>query len=49
MIAEYLKLKKVQIWGAEAFDELSSNILVDETGLKLDSGKKLIETFLDLI
>ncbi|KAK6623677.1 hypothetical protein RUM43_009529 [Polyplax serrata] len=38
MIAEYLKLKKVQSWGAEAFEELSSNISKDETGLKLDSG-----------
>lgn len=38
MIAEYLKLKKVQSWGADAFAELSSNISQDETGLKLDSG-----------
>lgn len=39
MIAEYLKLKKVQTWGAEAFADLSSNIPRDETGLKLDAGK----------
>ncbi|KAI5737707.1 hypothetical protein M8J76_015984 [Diaphorina citri] len=38
LMAQYLKLKGVQSWGAEAFDKISSNIPRDETGLKLDSG-----------
>lgn len=37
-MAEYLKLKKAQGWGAEAFSKLSSNIARDERGLKLDVG-----------
>ncbi|KAL1490945.1 hypothetical protein ABEB36_011614 [Hypothenemus hampei] len=37
-MAEYLKLKRVQSWGAEAFLAISSNIPQDEKGLKLDSG-----------
>ncbi|KAL1458514.1 hypothetical protein WDU94_008656 [Cyamophila willieti] len=39
LMAQYLKLKGVQSWGAEAFDKISTNIPRDETGLKLDSGK----------
>jgi len=42
LIAEYLKLKKVQKWGAEAFAALSANIAKDEMGLKLDSGMLFI-------
>jgi len=38
-MAEYLKLKKVQDWGAEAFAKISSNIAKDEVGLKLDAGQ----------
>lgn len=38
LMAQYLKLKGVQDWGAEAFSTISSNIPRDETGLKLDSG-----------
>uniref|UniRef100_A0A8D9FDQ4 Dedicator of cytokinesis protein 9 n=1 Tax=Cacopsylla melanoneura TaxID=428564 RepID=A0A8D9FDQ4_9HEMI len=38
LMAQYLKLKGVQSWGAEAFDKISTNIPRDETGLKLDSG-----------
>lgn len=37
-MAEYLKLKAVQNWGAEAFSKISSNITKDERGLKLDAG-----------
>lgn len=37
-MAEYLKLKGVQNWGAEAFSKISSNITKDERGLKLDAG-----------
>nr|CAI5816868.1 unnamed protein product [Callosobruchus analis] len=37
-MAEYLKLKNVQNWGAEAFEKISSNIPKDEKGLKLDVG-----------
>lgn len=37
-MAEYLKLKGVQSWGAEAFSKISSNITKDERGLKLDAG-----------
>lgn len=39
LMAEYLKLKNVQSWGAEAFLKVSSNIARDETGLKLDAGE----------
>ena len=39
LMAEYLKLKNVQSWGAEAFVNVSSNIARDETGLKLDAGE----------
>ncbi|KAF5297752.1 hypothetical protein FQR65_LT09926 [Abscondita terminalis] len=38
LMAEYLKLKKIQNWGAEAFNKISSNITKDERGLKLDAG-----------
>ncbi|XP_063975168.1 dedicator of cytokinesis protein 9 isoform X2 [Diachasmimorpha longicaudata] len=38
LIAEYLKMKKIQHWGSEAFDKISINISKDEKGLKLDSG-----------
>jgi hypothetical protein len=38
LMAEYLKLKRVQPWGAEAFERISSNISRDEKGLKLDAG-----------
>ncbi|XP_028129258.2 dedicator of cytokinesis protein 9 [Diabrotica virgifera virgifera] len=38
LMAEYLKLKKIQNWGAEKFELISSNIPKDEKGLKLDSG-----------
>jgi hypothetical protein len=38
LMAEYLKLKNVQPWGAEAFGKISSNIAQDERGLKLDAG-----------
>lgn len=38
LMAEYLRLKKVQTWGAEAFEKISSNILRDERSLKLDTG-----------
>nr|CAH7754240.1 unnamed protein product [Callosobruchus chinensis] len=38
LMAEYLKLKNVQNWGAEAFEKISSNIPKDEKGLKLDVG-----------
>ncbi|XP_045470639.1 dedicator of cytokinesis protein 9 isoform X1 [Harmonia axyridis] len=43
LMAEYLKLKKVQTWGAEAFNKISSNISKDEKGLKLDSGVQDIQ------
>ncbi|XP_018332779.1 dedicator of cytokinesis protein 9 [Agrilus planipennis] len=38
LMAEYLKLKNVQNWGAEFFEKISSNIVKDERGLKLDTG-----------
>ncbi|XP_066583188.1 dedicator of cytokinesis protein 9 isoform X2 [Prorops nasuta] len=38
LMAEYLKLRKVQNWGAEAFDKISINISKDEQNLKLDAG-----------
>jgi hypothetical protein len=38
LMAEYLKLKRVQPWGAETFERISSNISRDEKGLKLDAG-----------
>ncbi|KAG8037848.1 hypothetical protein G9C98_006059 [Cotesia typhae] len=38
LMAEYLKLKKIHSWGAEAFDKISVNISKDERGLKLDAG-----------
>lgn len=37
-MAEYLKLKELNEWGAEAFDKISKNISRDEKGLKLDAG-----------
>lgn len=43
LIAEYLKLKHVQDWGAEAFSKISSNIPKDEKGLKLDAGVQDIQ------
>lgn len=42
-MAEYLKLKNIQDWGAEAFNKISSNITKDERGLKLDSGVQDIQ------
>lgn len=39
LMAEYLKLKKIHTWGAEAFDKISLNISRDERGLKLDAGE----------
>ncbi|XP_023290391.1 dedicator of cytokinesis protein 9 isoform X2 [Orussus abietinus] len=38
LMAEYLKLKNIHSWGAEAFEKISVNILKDERGLKLDAG-----------
>ncbi|XP_018313730.1 dedicator of cytokinesis protein 9 isoform X2 [Mycetomoellerius zeteki] len=38
LMAEYLKLRKVHLWGAEAFDQISVNISKDERNLKLDAG-----------
>ncbi|XP_072936312.1 dedicator of cytokinesis protein 9 [Epargyreus clarus] len=38
LIAEYLKQRGTQDWGAEAFGDISLNILKDETGLKIDEG-----------
>ncbi|PSN40266.1 Dedicator of cytokinesis protein 11 [Blattella germanica] len=43
LMAEYLKLKNVQTWGAEAFGKISSNIAQDEKGLKLDAGVQDIQ------
>lgn len=43
LMAEYLKLKNVQSWGAEGFLKISSNIARDETGLKLDAGVQDIQ------
>lgn len=42
-MAQYLKLKNVQKWGAEAFGNISANIPKDEKGLKLDSGVQDIQ------
>lgn len=39
LIAEYLKLRGTQQWGADEFAEISRNIPRDETGLKIDEGK----------
>lgn len=39
LMAEYLKLRKVHSWGAEAFDQISANISKDERNLKLDAGE----------
>ncbi|GBP59741.1 Dedicator of cytokinesis protein 9 [Eumeta japonica] len=38
LIAEYLKLRGTQSWGADVFAEISMNIPRDETGLKIDEG-----------
>lgn len=38
-MAEYLKLRKVHPWGAEAFNQISVNISKDECNLKLDAGE----------
>ncbi|XP_033225104.1 dedicator of cytokinesis protein 9 isoform X4 [Belonocnema kinseyi] len=38
LMAEYLKLKTNHSWGAEAFDSISTNISIDERGLKVDAG-----------
>ncbi|XP_022919235.2 dedicator of cytokinesis protein 9 [Onthophagus taurus] len=43
LMAEYLKLKNIQNWGAEAFTNISSNITKDERGLKLDAGVQDIQ------
>jgi hypothetical protein len=40
LMAEYLKLKSVQSWGAETFGKISSNIVQDERSLKLDAGMR---------
>lgn len=42
LIAEYLKLKSVHSWGAEAFKKISTNIPLDEKSLKLDAGNYVI-------
>lgn len=39
LIAEYLKLRGNQTWGADEFAEISKNIPKDETGLKIDEGE----------
>ena len=46
LIAEYLKLRGTQTWGAEVFVDLSMNIIKDETGLKIDEGKRKYLKFL---
>ncbi|CAH0700754.1 unnamed protein product [Spodoptera exigua] len=38
LMAEYLKLRGTQQWGADEFAEISLNIPRDETGLKIDEG-----------
>ncbi|XP_045766053.1 dedicator of cytokinesis protein 9 isoform X2 [Maniola jurtina] len=38
LMAEYLKLRGTQTWGAETFADISMNIPRDETGLKIDEG-----------
>lgn len=43
LIAEYLKLKNIHSWGAEAFEKISSNIPKDERSLKLDAGVQDIQ------
>ncbi|XP_006571706.1 dedicator of cytokinesis protein 9 isoform X1 [Apis mellifera] len=43
LIAEYLKLRKVHTWGAEAFDKISKNISRDECSLKLDAGEICVQ------
>ncbi|XP_035734604.1 dedicator of cytokinesis protein 9-like isoform X2 [Vespa mandarinia] len=43
LMAEYLKLKKVHRWGAEAFDNISVNISRDERSLKLDAGEICVQ------
>lgn len=43
LIAEYLKLRGNNAWGADAFAEISMNITRDETGLKIDEGKSNID------
>lgn len=37
LVAQFRKLKGIQNWGAEAFKNISSNIVRDETGLQLDA------------
>lgn len=39
LIAEYLKLRGTQSWGADAFADISMNIPNDEVGLKIDEGR----------
>lgn len=46
LMAEYLKLRKVHPWGAEAFDQISENISKDECNLKLDAGEICMFAFL---
>ncbi|XP_043462362.1 dedicator of cytokinesis protein 9 isoform X3 [Leptopilina heterotoma] len=43
LMAEYLKLKKIHTWGAEAFDTISTNISRDERGLKVDAGESCVQ------
>ncbi|XP_041973645.1 dedicator of cytokinesis protein 9 [Aricia agestis] len=38
LIAEYLKLRGNQSWGAEVFADISMNIPKDEIGMKIDEG-----------
>ncbi|XP_013133698.1 PREDICTED: dedicator of cytokinesis protein 9 [Papilio polytes] len=38
LIAEYLKQRGTQSWGADTFADISMNIPRDETGLKIDEG-----------
>lgn len=39
LIAEYLKLRGTQTWGADEFADISLNIPRAETGMKIDEGK----------
>ncbi|KPI93942.1 Dedicator of cytokinesis protein 9 [Papilio xuthus] len=39
LIAEYLKQRGTQNWGADVFADISMNIPRDETGLKIDEGQ----------
>ncbi|RVE53287.1 hypothetical protein evm_002120 [Chilo suppressalis] len=41
LISEYLKQRGSQTWGADEFGDISKNIPREETGIKIDEGKKL--------